>query len=259
MAVPSPALRLRGIERAFREGNEVRTVLRGLDLDVAAGEFVALLGPSGSGKSTLLNLIAGIDVPDAGIVEVDGVAVHTLSERERTLLRRDRMGFIFQFFNLIPTLTVEENLLLSLELAGMVSAEGVARARMLLAEVGLTGRERSWPDRLSGGEMQRVALARALVHRPALVLADEPTGNLDRRTGERVLDLLVSLVRESGTTLVMATHSEAAAGRADRVFELADGRLVDVHLTGGRPVGGRLVDGRPAGGRPADTDRATGA
>jgi len=226
-APPPPALRLRGIERSFREGGEIRSVLRGLNLDVPAGEFVALLGPSGSGKSTLLNLIAGIDVPDAGLVEVDGVGVHTLSERQRTLLRRDRMGFIFQFFNLIPTLTVEENLLLSLELAGLASAEGVARARMLLAEVGLAGREHSWPDRLSGGEMQRVALARAVVHRPALVLADEPTGNLDRRTGERVLDLLVSLVRESGTTLIMVTHSEGAAARADRVFELVDGHLVD--------------------------------
>jgi putative ABC transport system ATP-binding protein len=194
-------------------------------MEVRRGEFVALLGPSGSGKSTLLNLIAGMDLPDAGEVEVDGVSLHRLSERERTLFRRRRIGFVFQFFNLIPTLTVEENLLLPLELAGRVGEEDRARADRLLAEVGLGDRGRSWPDRLSGGEQQRVALARALAHDPALVLADEPTGNLDRRSGERVLDLLVRMVRESGTTLVVVTHAERAADRADRVLELVDGTL----------------------------------
>jgi putative ABC transport system ATP-binding protein len=222
-----PALRLSRLSRSFREGEQLHEVLRGLELEVLPGEFVALLGPSGSGKSTLLNLIAGIDVPDEGAVEVDGVSLHQLRERERTLVRRDRMGFVFQFFNLIPTLTVEENLLLPLELAGRTREEDRQRAQGLLAEVGLGDRGRSWPDRLSGGEQQRVALARALVHRPALVLADEPTGNLDRRTGERVLDLLVRLVRETGTTLVMVTHAEDAALRADRVLDLVDGTLVE--------------------------------
>jgi putative ABC transport system ATP-binding protein len=195
-------------------------------MEVQAGEFVALLGPSGSGKSTLLNLIAGMDRPDAGEVEVGGVPLHRLDERERTLFRRHRIGFVFQFFNLIPTLTVEENLLLPLELAGRVGREDRARASRLLAEVGLGDRGKSWPDRLSGGEQQRVAVARALAHDPTLILADEPTGNLDRRSGKRVLDLLARMVRESGTTLVVVTHSEGAAGRADRVLELVDGRLV---------------------------------
>jgi putative ABC transport system ATP-binding protein len=187
----------------------------------------ALVGPSGSGKSTLLNLVAGIDLPDAGEVEVDGVGIHALSERDRTLLRRYRMGFVFQFYNLIPTLTVEENLLLPLELAGRVESVHRARAHALLAQVGLGDRLRSWPDRLSGGEQQRVALARALVHEPALILADEPTGNLDREAGRRVLDLLLRLVRGAGATLLIATHSEAAARRADRVVEIVDGRLVE--------------------------------
>jgi putative ABC transport system ATP-binding protein len=223
---PSPmSLRLRGVERRFREGQQVHSVLRGIDLEVAGGEFVALLGPSGSGKSTLLNLVAGIDRPDAGEIEVDGTPIHDMDDRERTLLRRRRMGFIFQFFNLIPTLTVEENLLLPLELAGRSGPEDRARARALLDEVGLGGRESSWPDRLSGGEQQRVAMARAITHRPAIVLADEPTGNLDRQTGEKVLDLLVRLVRESGTTLIMVTHAEAMAERADRILRLVDGRL----------------------------------
>jgi len=219
------SLRLRGVERRFREGEQVHSVLRGIDLEVPGGEFVALLGPSGSGKSTLLNLVAGIDRPDAGEIEVDGTPIHDMDERERTLLRRRRMGFIFQFFNLIPTLTVEENLLLPLELAGRSGPEDRARARALLEGVGLGGRESSWPDRLSGGEQQRVAMARAITHRPAIVLADEPTGNLDRQTGEMVLDLLVRLVRESGTTLIMVTHAEAMAERADRILQLVDGRL----------------------------------
>jgi putative ABC transport system ATP-binding protein len=207
-------------------------VLRGLDLEVRPGEFVALLGPSGSGKTTLLNLVAGIDVPDQGAVEVDGVAIHSLSERERTLFRRDRMGFVFQFFNLIPTLTVEENLLLPLELAGRAGPRDRARARALLEEVGLGDRRASWPDRLSGGEQQRVAVARAVAHEPTLILADEPTGNLDRLTGERVLDIMIRLVREVGSTLVLVTHAEAAAGRADRLLDLVDGGLLERRPSG---------------------------
>jgi putative ABC transport system ATP-binding protein len=200
-------------------------VLRGVDLRLAPGSFAALLGPSGSGKSTLLNVISGIDLPDRGEVAVGGVRLDRLSERARTLFRRDRIGFVFQFYNLVPTLTVEENLLLPLELAGRTAAADRDRARALLEEVGLGDRARAWPDRLSGGEQQRVAVARALAHGPALVLADEPTGNLDRAAGARILDLLERLVAERGTTLLMVTHAPEAAARADRVLELHEGRV----------------------------------
>jgi putative ABC transport system ATP-binding protein len=216
-----------GVERAYEEGERRHTVLRGVEMELAAGTFVALVGPSGSGKSTLLNLAGGIDTPDAGSIEVDGVPLHTLSERERTLFRREKIGFVFQFFNLIPTLTVEENLLLPLELRGAVTSESKRRARALLARVGLGDRASAWPDRLSGGEQQRVAVARALVHEPALVLADEPTGNLDLETGTRVMDLMEGLLREAGTTLVMVTHSEELARRMDRVLELRGGTVVE--------------------------------
>jgi putative ABC transport system ATP-binding protein len=203
----------------------MRPVLEGVDLEVAKGAFVALLGPSGSGKSTLLNLVSGIDTPDAGEVEVAGVRLHALSERDRTLFRRDHVGFVFQFFNLVPTLTVLENLLLPLELAGRTTPAHRERARGLLDRVGLADREGAWPDRLSGGEQQRVAVARALAHGPELVLADEPTGNLDLAAGRRVLALLEELVRDAGTTLFMVTHSVEAASRADRVIELRGGRI----------------------------------
>lgn len=223
---PVPSLELVGVERGYDEGGARHPVLVGVDLTVAPGEFVALLGPSGSGKSTLLNLISGIDRPDRGELRVAGRDLHGLSERDRTIFRRDHIGFVFQFFNLVPTLTVEENLLLPLELAGRTGPHDRERARSLLAEVGLADRASAWPDRLSGGEQQRVAVARALAHAPELVLADEPTGNLDEATGGRVLDLLERLVREAGTTLVMVTHAESAAARADRILELEAGRLV---------------------------------
>lgn len=213
------------MSRGFVEGSVHRPVLADLDMEVRAGEFVALLGPSGSGKSTLLNLVSGIDAPERGEVEVAGVPLHALSERERTLFRRDRVGFVFQFFNLIPTLTVLENLLLPLELGGRTTEADRARAHELLRRVGLADRAQAWPDRLSGGEQQRVAVARALAHQPELILADEPTGNLDQETGARVLALLEELVRDSGTTLFMVTHSEEAAARADRIFEIRHGRL----------------------------------
>lgn len=196
-------------------------------MDFGRGERVALLGPSGSGKSTLLNLMSGIDTADEGTVEVDGTDLTGLSERERTLFRRRHIGFVFQFFNLLPTLTVEENLLLPLELAGQVSAEDRRRASSLLEAVGLAHRTGTFPDRLSGGEQQRIAVARALVHRPLLVLADEPTGNLDAETGLRVLALLDDLVRESGTTLLMVTHAPEVAARADRILTVRGGRLVE--------------------------------
>jgi putative ABC transport system ATP-binding protein len=194
---------------------------------IRRGEFVVLLGPSGSGKSTLLNLIAGIDAPDSGWVEVDGVRLHELREHERTLFRRERMGFVFQFFNLLPTLTVEENLLLPLELTGRIGSGERARARALLDEVGLAERAGTFPDRLSGGEQQRIALCRALIHEPALILADEPTGNLDPETGAQVTDLLDRLVRAQGRTLLAVTHSRELAAHADRVLRIERGRLID--------------------------------
>lgn len=222
-----PMVQARGLSRSYHEGGRERVILSHVDLTVEAGEFVALLGPSGSGKSTLLNLISGIDPPDAGTVVIDGTELTPLSERERTLFRRHHIGFVFQLHNLLPTLTVEENLLLPLELCGQSTASGRERVREVLEEVGLGERGRSYPDRLSGGEQQRIAVARAVIHEPVLVLADEPTGNLDRETGGRILDLFDRLVRESGRTLVTVTHSEALAERADRVLVLRGGRLVD--------------------------------
>ena len=216
-------VRLRGVSKAYDDGATRHDVLAGIDLDVAAGELVALLGPSGSGKSTLLNIIAGLDAPDGGTVEVSGRDLGALNERGRTLLRRRDIGFVFQFFNLIPTLTVLENVLLPLELTGGRDEE---KARALLERVGLADRERAFPEELSGGEQQRIAIARALAHDPKLLLADEPTGNLDSATGARVLDLLTGLVRERGTAMVIATHSHEVVDRAHRVLTLHDGVIV---------------------------------
>jgi putative ABC transport system ATP-binding protein len=216
------------VAKAYPEGGGVRTVLHALSADIAAGEFVALMGRSGSGKSTLLNLISGIDLPTAGEIRIGDTDLTALSERQRTLFRRDHVGFIFQFFNLLPTLTVLENLLLPLELQGRLDPAGCRRARDLLAEVGLGDREGSFPDRLSGGEQQRVAIARALVHRPRLLLADEPTGNLDAETGAQVLALLGRLVRQAGLTLLLVTHSDEVARQGDRILTLRDGRLLAI-------------------------------
>jgi putative ABC transport system ATP-binding protein len=215
-------IRLEGVTKAYQEGGRERRVLSGADLVVDEGGFVCLMGRSGSGKSTLLNVISGIDTPDAGRVVVDGIDLAALPERERTLYRRRHMGFVFQFFNLVPTLTVGENVAMPLSLNGRVDAR---LARDWLARVGLVERAHSFPDTLSGGEQQRVAVARALVHGPSLVLADEPTGNLDADTAERVLALLRGLCREAGTTLLVASHGEEVARRADRVVLLAGGRL----------------------------------
>ncbi len=220
-------VRLRDVRKSYREGERTHTVLEGVDADIRRGQLVVLLGKSGSGKSTLLNLLSGIDLPDAGSVEIDGVELNALSERDRTLFRRHRIGFIFQFFNLIPTLRVEENLLLQAELQGRVQARDRERAAALLAAVGLPDRAGSYPDRLSGGEAQRVAIARALMHDPDLLLADEPTGNLDLDTGLEVLDLLDRLSRQNGKTMVMATHSREVVGLADRLFRIDHGRLVE--------------------------------
>jgi putative ABC transport system ATP-binding protein len=221
------AVELCRVVKAYREGDRERVVLREVDLTIAPGQVVVLLGRSGSGKSTLLNLVGGIDRPTAGVVRVDGVDLTALSESERTRLRRRRLGFVFQFFNLIPTLTVEENIRLPLELNGVDGAAGRARALAVLGEVGLGDRAASFPDRLSGGEQQRVAVARALVHDPALVLADEPTGNLDAESAGQVLAALTGLARRAGRTLLAASHSEDVAALADRVLTLAGGRLVE--------------------------------
>ncbi|MDA8362461.1 MAG: ABC transporter ATP-binding protein [Gammaproteobacteria bacterium] len=214
---------LRGVERSYREGDQTRTVLRGVDLDIQPGEWVALVGRSGCGKSTLLNLISGIDRPDHGDIWLDGVNIARLSERERTLFRRRHIGFVYQFFNLIPTLTVEENLLLPIELNRLDQT----RARKLLAAVGLEERHAAFPDRLSGGEQQRVAIARALAHDPLLLLADEPTGNLDRKTGEQMLQLMESLARTNRRALLIVTHSYEVARRTDRVLTLENGRIAN--------------------------------
>jgi putative ABC transport system ATP-binding protein len=222
-----PRVELVGLHKSYHEGDRRHAVLSGADAVVGAGERVALLGPSGSGKSTLLNLVSGIDLPDSGSVLIGDVDVTALSEHERTLFRRVHVGFVFQFFNLLPTLTVLENLLLPLELTGGIGAEGRARAIELLERVGLADRTETFPDRLSGGEQQRVALARALVHDPGLVLADEPTGNLDQDTGERVAALLDELVTGHGGTMFVVTHSRELAARMDRVLRLDRGRLVE--------------------------------
>ncbi len=218
-------LQLRHVSKSYREAQTRRVVLEDVDLAVERGQFVAVTGRSGSGKSTLLNLISGIDVPDSGAVILDGVDITGLGERERTLKRRYTVGFVFQFFNLIPTLSVAENLMLPLELIGRDPVTARERVASMLERVDLASRAQSFPDRLSGGEQQRVAVARALVHAPDLVLADEPTGNLDAETGRMVLTLLCGLSRDAGRTLIIVTHSEEAAARADRVLRIEDGRI----------------------------------
>jgi putative ABC transport system ATP-binding protein len=227
VSIPGPLIELRDVTRTYEEGGRTRAVLRGASATIGRGELAVLVGRSGSGKSTLLNLLSGIDLPSSGAVIIDGVDISALSERDRTLFRRDHIGFVFQFFNLIPTLTVEENLLLPLELKGGLDAGRRRAALDLLAEVGLADRAASYPDRLSGGEQQRVAVARALAHDPLLVLADEPTGNLDLETGLQVLEILDRLTRQSGKTMVMVTHGREVVGLADRVFRVEGGRLVE--------------------------------
>ncbi|HYX74884.1 MAG TPA: ABC transporter ATP-binding protein [Steroidobacteraceae bacterium] len=218
-------LSIRRLCRSFREGERVHRVLEGLDTDIGTGERVAVMGRSGSGKSTLLNLLSGIDRPDSGAVYVDGMELSALGEPARTLFRRAHIGFVYQFFNLIPTLDVAENVRLVLELNGVRGRAARERSLAALGQVGLQGRAHSTIDALSGGEQQRVAIARALVHAPQLLLADEPTGNLDDATAQEILPALLDLTRERGTTLVMATHDEALASAADRVLELREGHL----------------------------------
>ena len=213
------------LAKAYASGSVRQPVFDALSFTVAAGETLALLGASGSGKTTLLNLISGIDRPDSGTVLLDGVDVHALEEPGRTLLRRRRIGFVFQFFNLIPTLTVGENVALPLELLGEQDAAARQRAAELLESVGLGDIAARFPETISGGEQQRAAIARALAHRPALLLADEPTGNLDEQTGDRIIELLTRLAVQQGTTLLLVTHSQRVAAAADRVLRLSHGRL----------------------------------
>jgi putative ABC transport system ATP-binding protein len=221
----SDVVSLRAVTKTYREGETERRVLARVDVAFAAGEFIVLLGKSGSGKSTLLHLVSGIDLPTEGEVTILGRRLGDLSEEARTLLRRDHLGFIFQAYNLVPTLTALENVLLPLELRGETGGAARDRARAMLDRVGLGNRGASFPDVLSGGEQQRVAVARALVHDPALVLADEPTGNLDEATGNDVLALLQALAHEAGRTVLVVTHDRDIVRRADRVFVLEHGAL----------------------------------
>ena len=220
-------LRFQDLTKSYYEGDVQRIVLQNAHAEFQPGEITAILGRSGSGKSTLLNLISGIDEPDGGRIWVDGQELSALSERDRTLFRRARIGFVFQFYNLIPTLTVGENVSLPLELNRVPRPLAHQKAQELLEAVGLLERWDTFPEKLSGGEQQRVTLARALVHDPLLILADEPTGNLDEETGAQVMSLLARLTREQNRTLLMVTHSVEAASHADRVLRLSHGQLIE--------------------------------
>ncbi len=221
-----PIVKLKNLTKSYEEAGKSHTVLHSVTGDVNEGDFVVLLGKSGSGKSTLLNLIGGIDRPTEGDVWIKDTCVTALSERDLTLFRRDNIGYIFQFFNLIPTLTVVENISLPYELSGRSRRDGEQAARGLLERVGLADRANTYPDRLSGGEQQRVAIARALIQKPTLILADEPTGNLDEENSKMVLNLLLELTREAGRTLIMATHSAEVVPYADVVYRIHEGKLV---------------------------------
>jgi putative ABC transport system ATP-binding protein len=222
----APLLTLTDLAKAVPGG---RILFEGLNLSIGPGEFVAIMGESGVGKSTLLNLVAGLDRPDAGSVAIDGASLDDLDDASLTRVRRDRIGFVFQAFHILPHLTLAQNVALPLVLQHAPMAEATARASAMLEAVGLAGRGADYPRQLSGGELQRVAIARALVHRPALILADEPTGNLDPETAERVMGLFVDQVRRSGAAALLVTHSEVAAAAADRVLRLTRAGLIDRH------------------------------
>lgn len=221
--MPSAVLQVASLTKSYAE----RPILRGVSFQLVAGERAALLGPSGSGKTTLLNCIGGVDRADSGEVIVSGVALHGLDSDGLAQVRRMHLGTVFQFFHLLPTLTAAENVELPLQLLGVGTSERESRVKSLLERVGVAHRAGALPSELSGGEMQRVAIARAVIHRPALLLADEPTGNLDSTTGAQVLDLLAEVVRETNAALLMVTHSEEAAKRCERVLRMRDGELVE--------------------------------
>ncbi len=219
-------IQFENLSKSYQEGAQTRRVLDNAQASIQKGELVAILGKSGSGKSTLLNLISGIDLADQGAIWLGGQNLTRLDERKRTLFRRANIGFIFQFFNLIQTLTVIENVALPAEINGFSPQQARQRAEPLLAEVGLLDRANTFPDRLSGGEQQRVAIARALINDPLLVLADEPTGNLDEQTGGHVLEVLDCMTRQAGKNMILVTHSMEAARIADRIILLRDGKLI---------------------------------
>lgn len=225
MPIDKPFIYTSGLSYHYTEAGHRHTVLDAIDLTINKGEIVALLGASGSGKSTLLNLLGGIDQASLGAVHIDGQAFSALPEPDLTHFRRIHIGFIYQLFNLIPTLSVAENIALPLELSAVPSSVRQQQVHIWLKRVGLTGREQAFPDQLSGGEQQRVAIARALIHQPQLVLADEPTGNLDAVSGHKVLELLTTLSREQGQTLVIVTHSQIVANAADRILVMEAGKL----------------------------------
>jgi putative ABC transport system ATP-binding protein len=220
-------LELEGVSKRYEGGETAVEAVRDVSLTLESGAFAALMGPSGCGKSTLLHLCGAMDLPSAGRVRIEGREINQLTEEGLTALRRERLGFVFQFFNLLPTLTVQENVELPLLLAGRRGEEGATRARALLEQVQLGHRLGHYPAQLSGGEMQRAAIARAIIHQPALLIADEPTGNLDSVNGENVLSILQRLNRESGLTILLATHSEEIAATAHRVLRMKDGRMVE--------------------------------
>jgi putative ABC transport system ATP-binding protein len=218
-------IELREVSKTVTSGNEPLTILHPLTLQIPRGQFVAVVGPSGSGKSTLLGLIAGLDAPSSGDVLIDGVNITRLTEDALARLRGEKVGFVFQFFHLIPSLTAHENVSVPMEIAG--AADARKRAQALLEEVGLTGRAHHYPSQLSGGEQQRVALARALANDPPIVLADEPTGNLDSTNGRHILELLRNIHQARGTTIVLVTHDAELAAIADTRLVLRDGRVVE--------------------------------
>jgi len=227
---------LQQVSKEFRRGDTVVRAVDGVDLSIAAGEFVAIMGKSGSGKSTLLHVMSGLQQPTSGTVRLMGRNLTHMTDDEVTLLRRDRIGFIFQFFNLLPTLTALENVALPLMLARVKTAEAEAKARALLGTVGLSARESHKPDEMSGGQMQRVAIARALVSDPPLLFADEPTGNLDSISGEEILLLLKEMQAERKQSIVMVTHDAKAAAYGDRLITMRDGRVLVDERTGGVAV-----------------------
>jgi len=221
-------IELRGVSKTVMSGSESLTILHPLSMQIPAGQFLAIVGPSGSGKSTLLGLLAGLDAPTAGSVSIDGVDITKLDEDQLAKLRGEKIGFVFQFFHLIPSLTALENVSVPMEIIGVRDAQ--PNAQRLLEEVGLTGRAHHYPSQLSGGEQQRVALARALANDPPIVLADEPTGNLDTRNGRHIMELLRKIHRERGTTIVLVTHDAELAATADARLVLRDGRVVDADV-----------------------------
>jgi len=225
-AIRLPAIRVSALTKTIQTATHRVEILRGISFDVERGEFVAIMGPSGSGKSTLLGLLAGLDTPTSGQIILDGEDITGLNEDRMALLRGRKIGFVFQSYHLLPTLTAEENVLLPYELVGGNGSNGRDRARELLDGVGLADRRDHYPVQLSGGEQQRVALARAFMVRPPILLADEPTGNLDSQNGQHVLELLISLNKREGTTLVLVTHDPILSGRADRLITLRDGLVV---------------------------------